>query len=241
MKKMHISLRLKEITKYISKASFFADIGSDHAYLPAYVCLNDLEASAIAGEVNKGPFNKAKAVVNTYQLENRIDVRLGDGLAVLEENEPDTLIIAGMGGKLIESILSTDLNKTLKINKLILQPNLDADRLRKWFVKNNYNLINEKMIEENNHFYEILVAEKTNKIAVYNKDTNFEKQVYFGPFLLKERSLEFLEKWAEEKKNHKRILGEMKQAKKINYIKLKQYEEKLNWIEEVLNNESFNK
>lgn len=241
MKKMHISLRLKEITKYISKASFFVDIGSDHAYLPSYVCLNDLEAYAIAGEVNKGPFNKAKEVVSTNGLEDRIDVRLGDGLAVLEEDEPDTLIIAGMGGKLIESILATDLNKTLKINKLILQPNLDAERLRKWFNKYDYNLTNEKIIEENNHFYEILVAEKENGKDIYHENMSFDKQVYFGPHLLKERSSEFIRKWKEEKKNLKWILEEMKQAKEINYIKLNQFEKKLNWVEEVLNNESFNK
>lgn len=241
MKKIQISLRLKEISKYISETSFFADIGSDHAYLPSYVCLNDVTATAIAGEVNKGPFNKAKEVVNTYQLEDRIDVRLGDGLAVLEEDKPDTLIIAGMGGKLIESILSTDLNKTLKTNKLVLQPNLDADRLRKWLIKYNYNLTCEQMVEENNHFYEILVAEKISKADVYYENVSFEKQIYFGPLLLEERSLEFLKKWEEEKENLKRILGEMKQAKEINYIKLKQFQEKLIWIEEVLNNESFNK
>lgn len=241
MKKIQISLRLKEISKYISEASFFADIGSDHAYLPSYVCLNDVTATSIAGEVNKGPFNRAKEVVNSYQLEERIDVRLGDGLAVLEADEPDTIVIAGMGGKLIESILSTDLNKTLKTNKLILQPNLDADRLRKWLIKYNYNLTSEQIVEENNHFYEILIAEKTKKTDVYSESISFEKQIYFGPLLLKERSIEFLKKWEEEKENLIRILGEMKQAKEINYIKLKQFEKKLTWIKEVLNNESFNK
>src|SRR5690625_1476783 len=101
MENIRISVRLKEISKHIPKASFFADIGSDHAYLPSYVCLNDNEATAIAGEVNKRPYNKAKEVVNRFQLNNRIDVRLGDGLSVLESAKPDTLVIAGMGGKLI--------------------------------------------------------------------------------------------------------------------------------------------
>src|SRR5690625_1552744 len=321
MENIRISLRLKEISKHIPKASFFADIGSDHAYLPSYVCLNDEKAIAIDGEVNKGPYNKAKEVVNSFQLNNRIDVRLGDGLSILETDEPDTLVIAGMGGKLIEhlldkdlnktlkinklilqpnvdadllrkwlikynnakevvnsfqlnnridvrlgdglSILETDepdtlviagmggkliehlldkdLNKTLKINKLILQPNVDADLLRKWLIKYNYNLVSEKVIEENTHFYEILVAEKSNKLTVYSESIDFEKQIYFGPLLIKERSVEFIKKWEEEKKKLSRIIKEMKQAKLINHKKVNQFTKKLNWIEEVLSNESCNK
>src|SRR5699024_4192028 len=190
MENIRISLRLKEISKHIPKASFFADIESDHAYLPSYVCLNDEKDIAIAGEVNKGPYNKAKEVVNSFQLNNRIDVRLGDGLSILETDEPDTLVIAGMGGKLIEQLLDKALNKTLKINKLILQPNVDAELLRKWLIKYNYNLVSEKVIEENTHLYEILVAEKSNKLTVYSESIDFEKQIYFGPLLIKERSVE---------------------------------------------------
>src|SRR5690625_791595 len=110
MENIRISLRLKEISKHIPKASFFADIGSDHAYLPSYVWLNDEKAIAIAGEVNKGPYNKAKAGVHSFQLNHRIDVRLGDALPILETGEPDTPVIAGMGGELIEHLLYKDLH-----------------------------------------------------------------------------------------------------------------------------------
>src|SRR5699024_9428827 len=172
---------------------------------------------------------------------NRIDVRLGDGLSILETDEPDTLVIAGMGGKLIEHLLEKDLNITLKINRLILQPNVDADLLRKWLIKYNYNLISEKVIEENTHFYEILVAEKSNKLTVYSESIDLEKQIYFGPLLLKERTVEFIKKWEEERKKLSSIIKEMKQAKLINYKKVSQFTKKLNWIEEVLSNESCNK
>src|SRR5699024_8008857 len=118
MENIRISVRLKEISKHIPKASFFADIGSDHAYLPSYLFLNDEKAIAIAGEVNHGPYNKVKEVVNSLQLNNRIDVRLVDGLSILETDEPDTLVKAGMIGKLIEYLLEKDLNKTFKTNKL---------------------------------------------------------------------------------------------------------------------------
>ena len=167
MEKLIISHRLKEIAKHLNKGVFFADIGSDHAYLPSFVCLNDPLATCIAGEVNEGPFNQAKEVVAKYHLEDRIDVRLGDGLAVLKDSTPEAIVIAGMGGKLIESILLSDLNKTKNINQLILQPNIDAHRLRQWFLNHNYQLEDELVIEENNHYYEILIAKKTSKVELY--------------------------------------------------------------------------
>lgn len=240
MENLHISLRLKEIAKYISKGSYFADIGSDHAYLPTYVCSKDATAKAIAGEVNQGPFNNAQDIVKTYNLTKQIDVRLGDGLNVLQTDLPDTIVIAGMGGKLIERILTDNLTQTLQVNKLILQPNIDAGRLRKWFVEHDYHLTHEEIIEENDHFYEILVAEKVMHENVYDSSIDQAKQIYFGPLLLKKRSAAFLKKWELEKINLKRIINDMKQAKQINELKLNQFKTKLNWIEEVLNNESNN-
>ncbi len=241
METLHISSRLKKIAKYIAKGSYFADIGSDHAYLPTYVCLNDPTSKAIAGEVNQGPFQNAQDVVNMYDLTKQIDVRLGDGLDVLHTDLPDTLVIAGMGGKLIERILTDNLHQTLQINKLILQPNIDADRLRKWFIEQNYYLTHEEIVEENDHFYEILVAEQIEHENVYDASIDQAKQIYFGPLLLKERSTEFLKKWQLEKTNLQRIIKDMKQAKQINELKLNQFKNKLNWIEEVLNYESDNK
>src|SRR5690625_4730954 len=102
---MKISKRLEVIASFLTEGSRFADIGTDHAYLPCYICINDQEASAIAGEKNKGPYEQAKKNVQRYQLEERIEVRLGDGLEVLEDAQITELIIAGMGGPLIVDIL----------------------------------------------------------------------------------------------------------------------------------------
>src|SRR5690625_7288871 len=71
--------RLKTLSFYLSQGAKFADIGSDHALLPIYTCLNDSKAIGIAGEVNKGPYERAKDNVKQYQLSHVIDVRLGNG------------------------------------------------------------------------------------------------------------------------------------------------------------------
>lgn len=101
-----LSERLQKIAKYLEDPVIFADIGSDHAYLPCYVCLHNNQAKAIAGEINKGPFLRAKQTVREYQLTAQIEVRKGNGLDVIEPGEVNQITIAGMGGKLIRDILT---------------------------------------------------------------------------------------------------------------------------------------
>lgn len=100
---------------------------------------------AIAGEVADGPLLAAKSSVKAYQFEQFIDVRKGDGLAVLKETDSvDCITIAGMGGALISSILDNGKEKLHKVRRLILQPNLAADQIRLWLLNHNWKLVKEK-------------------------------------------------------------------------------------------------
>ena len=91
---------------FILKEGTLADIGSDHAYLPIYAIQNKICNSAIAGEVIKGPYKAALNNVAENNLGDSIEVRLGDGLAVINhDDEIDNITICGMGGPLIAKIL----------------------------------------------------------------------------------------------------------------------------------------
>lgn len=230
----HISKRLQLIASFIPEGAYFADIGSDHAYLPTYFCLHDEQARAIAGEVNEGPFNRAKAVVESYRLTDVIDVRLGNGLNVLHNEQIDCVIIAGMGGSLMTSILEDGKHKLKNVNRLILQPNIDEYSVRKWLLENNYKLIKEHIICENTHFYEILVAVlDDNEENVYDK-AKIEKQLLFGPFLLNEKSTPFIKKWESQYKKINWTINEMNKAREPNINKINSFKRQLTWIKEVL-------
>ena len=105
MNDIRLSARLIRVADFVQKGVKVADIGSDHAYLPCYLCLRDKVTTVIAGELNEGPYQLAQNQVQRFGLEDRIDERRGNGLQVLRAGEVDVVTIAGMGGGLISKIL----------------------------------------------------------------------------------------------------------------------------------------
>lgn len=233
---INLSKRLKTIASFLPRGAYFADIGSDHGYLPCYVCLHDRDARALAGEVNEGPYKSACETVNTYHLQEQIQVKLGDGLEVLKNEPIKQVVIAGMGGSLITQILKDGKKYLTHVDRIIVQPNIGEKNVRKWFLDNDFTIINEVIVEENKHSYEIIVAEQGVKDPIYSKEM-LEKQLLFGPFLLQEKSPDFLNKWALQKEKLQQIILQMKQAAIQNKAKIAQLEQELHWIEEVIHDE----
>ncbi|WP_079708478.1 tRNA (adenine(22)-N(1))-methyltransferase [Paraliobacillus ryukyuensis] len=228
-----LSKRLQLVAHYLPQHANFVDVGSDHAYLPSYVCSQDLQARAIAGEINEGPYLSAKQHVAAFGLTDQIEVIQGDGLSVIEGRLVDQVVIAGMGGTLIRSILQQGATKLFHVSRIIAQPNVDAPEVRQWFYQNNYQLVAEEIIKEDGHIYEILVADKGDPTTPYDKN-QLERQLFFGPYLLQEKTAIFIEKWKAEKNKRERIVTQMHQAKVINYEKINMFLNEIKIIEEVL-------
>lgn len=215
----HLSARLACVASLVSAGARVADIGSDHAYLPAALVLDGKIDFAIAGEVVKGPYENAVHEIKDHQLEGQVIPRLADGLAAIEPaDKVDTITIAGMGGSLIASILEKDKNKLTGIKRLVLQPNVGESQLREWLMNNHYQIMNEKIIEEDNHIYEIIVAEPSVVPFRYSK-----YELDFGPFLLENKGPIFRKKWQEYLQREAHVIDQMQKAqqpplKKINEI-----------------------
>ncbi|WP_246049991.1 tRNA (adenine(22)-N(1))-methyltransferase [Aquibacillus sediminis] len=231
-----LSKRLELVASYLNEKGVFADIGSDHAYLPCYVCLRDPKIAAIAGELNEGPYQSARSTVQELGLETRVEVRKGNGLEVIHPNEVDQVVIAGMGGALIADILEQGKDKLGKVERIITQPNVDADALRRWFYYNNFVLIDEQIIEESGHIYEVLVADAGKKPTPYSK-YNLQAELLFGPFLMKQKSAPFIKKWKIEKQKRVHALEQMEKAKVPNQAKMNQFQSEIKTIEEVIGND----
>ena len=215
----HLSARLACVASLVPAGARVADIGSDHAYLPAALVLDGKIDFAIAGEVVKGPYENAVHEIKDHQLEGKVIPRLADGLAAIEPaDKVDTITIAGMGGSLIASILEKDNNKLTGIKRLVLQPNVGESQLREWLMNNHYQIMTEKIIEEDNHIYEIIVAEPSVVPFRYSK-----YELDFGPFLLENKGPIFKKKWQEYLQREAHVIDQMQKAqqppvKKINEI-----------------------
>ena len=187
-----ISKRLEMVASFVPQGAVILDVGSDHAYLPIELVERGQIETAIAGEVVEGPYQSAVKNVESHGLKEKIQVRLANGLAAFEEEDQVTVItIAGMGGRLIATILEEGLDKLSNIQRLILQPNNREDDLRIWLQDNGFQIVAESILEEAGKFYEILVVE-AGKMELSASD------VRFGPFLSKEVSPVFVQKWQKE-------------------------------------------
>jgi len=232
-----ISDRLKTIADYVKKGSIVADIGSDHAYLPTYLVQTGIAKRAVAGEVNVGPWESAQNQVRAAGLSDKIDVRLGNGLAVLHEHDQvDTVCIAGMGGTLISSILETGKHSLRNVGHLILQPNVAEKNVREWLYQNGWELKDETILKEDGIIYEILSAERGQPSLPYQQGLwTIEQWFEIGPFLWKQASEVLREKWLNEKQKAAQVLHNLDNAKSEEaQVKREEVNKRIKWIEEVL-------
>ena len=198
-----ISKRLELVASFVPQGAILLDVGSDHAYLPIELIERGQIESAIAGEVVEGPYQSAVKNVEAHGLKEKIQVRLANGLAAFEEADQVSVItIAGMGGRLIARILEEGLDKLANVERLILQPNNREDDLRIWLQDHGFEIVAESILEESGKFYEILVVE-AGQMKLSSSD------VRFGPFLSKEVSPVFVQKWQKEAEKLEFALGQI--------------------------------
>lgn len=233
MNELKLSKRLETVASYIPKGAILADIGSDHAYLPCYSYLNGLIIQGVAGEITEGPLKSAKEQVRKSELEDKIDVRKGNGLEVISPNEVTCISIAGMGGSLIRTILDEGKEKLEGVGRLILQPNIGSHRVREWLIEHEWELVTETILEEDGKIYEVLVAEKGNPKKPY---TNLEAGLLVGPFLMKEKNEVFVKKWTNEMKHWYKIVAQLDKAEASveNNVRKKELVQNIEIVKEVL-------
>ena len=229
----HLSKRLQKVAEFVPKNARIADIGSDHAYLPVNLALNHIIDFGIAGEVVRGPYENAYNEIKAQNLEHAIIPRLADGLAaILPSDKIDTITICGMGGTLIRKILNEGKEKLVNHPLLILQPNVGSDVLRQWLFEHQYEITNEVILDEDQHIYEILVAQYNPQVKSLSPE-----DLQFGVYLRHEKNAAYIKKWQKEIQKNNDAIEQMKKAKKVPLNRIKELENKNQYIKEVLNND----
>ncbi len=150
--------RLQLLADQIKQDETMADIGTDHGFLPIYLWESEISPKVIMADISPGSLQKARA--NCFELypDEKFDLRLGNGIQILENGEVDAVVIAGMGGKLMTEILGEDMEKTKSFKKLILQPRNGQAKLRSWLIENGFSIIKESLVRENKYICEIITV-----------------------------------------------------------------------------------
>ena len=140
------------------QGAYFADIGTDHGYLPVYLVLTGRVSRALAADINSGPLARAVQTIEKYGAAGQIDVQLSDGLTGVDPAVTD-IAVAGMGGELIANILKQAEWTQDPTKRLILQPMTQDAFLRRFLAENGYTVTKETVAEEGMHLYVIMQAE----------------------------------------------------------------------------------
>jgi tRNA (adenine22-N1)-methyltransferase len=154
-KKLELTPRLQLLADWVPQGAKLADIGTDHGYLPVWLSLQGRLSSAVASDLRKGPLEHAKETGRTYGAQN-IDYRLGNGLEGVRPEEADVIVIAGMGGETISSILeaapwTADGNHTL-----LLAPHTKAEELREYLMEHGFEIRKEALVYDRGTIYPVM-------------------------------------------------------------------------------------
>lgn len=207
---MKLSKRLEAVADYVTEGSKICDVGTDHGFLPIELVKSGKIQYAIAMDINNGPLERAVRHVAECQLEDRIECRISDGLDRLNQEEADCAVIAGMGGDLISEIINRCPDK---VNELILSPHTHYETVRRTLRKNRFRIIAEKMIIEDNKFYLIIKAKKSDSYSEMNNNgccSSLDIYDYFGEYLIKNKN-EILIKYLLHEEEKYRIIPQKSQ------------------------------
>lgn len=174
-KEFQLTERMQMIASHAGRGEVTADVGTDHGYIPIWLLLNGITDRVILSDVNQGPLDKAASNFEKWLPGVRPDLRLGSGLSVLSPGEAQNIIIAGMGGILIRTLLEDDPEVFFSADRLIFQPRTHSHTLRSYLRSLDEFLITEEEIAlEAGRFCEIITL--TSRRIASEEDLQKEQQ-----------------------------------------------------------------
>lgn len=153
-----LSKRLETVISMVSSGNRVCDVGCDHGYVCIALVQRGISPFALAMDVNKGPLERAKEHIEFFGLSAEINIRLSDGLKEYMPGEADSLIIAGMGGRLMVNILCENINNTRDFKELILSPQSEIPEVRMFLSEQGFMIVDEAMVLEDGQYYTVIKA-----------------------------------------------------------------------------------
>ena len=231
---INISDRLKTVAQLVLKeqSNGIIDVGCDHALLDIYLLQNNNNLRIVASDLREKPLENAKKNIEKYSFLNKIELKLQDGLGILDDYI-DTIIIAGMGEDTIRDILIKGkrylkqyllLCSILKqIKRIVISSNSKFPLVRKEINSLGFVINDERIVYEEDKYYIIMEFIKGNK--EYNNE-----ELFFGPILLNNKDEMFYKYYNYIKSVDEKILGSLP----IEHDKRNNIEEEIKMLDKYL-------
>ena len=154
--KLPISKRLLCCASMVQPGSRVADIGTDHGYLGIYLLQSGAARHVIACDLRKDPLENARRNAKLFGVDGEMELRLSDGLEKIRPDEVDTVVMAGMGGDLIQKILSQCPWRKREGLQFILQPQSAGNVLRRWLCEDGFEIQCEEPVQDGHFLYTVM-------------------------------------------------------------------------------------
>ena len=185
MEAVSLSNRLQTVADMVTGRRV-ADIGCDHGFVSIYLVQAKKADHVLAADVRPGPLSRAQQHIKEVQLTPYIETRLSDGLAgVTPEDRVDTVILAGMGGRLMRRILG-ELDR-LPVQELVLQPQSELEHVRRYVYEHGWTIAEEKMLVDAGKYYVVLNVDVGSRDNSHTPEMD-EIYLKYGYYLIQSHS-----------------------------------------------------
>ena len=155
---IHLTPRLLAVAECVPMGARVIDVGTDHAMVPVWLAQEVIAKHIWAADLREGPLRNASALIERTNTNTRIELRLTNGLQGFGPEDGDTIIMAGMGGETMISILSEASKWLQQGGLLILQPQTKQAELRRWLSENRFSIQREMLVEDHGRIYSYMTV-----------------------------------------------------------------------------------
>ena len=194
-----LSNRLKKIAELVDFGARVIDVGTDHGYVPNFLCEKKISRDIIATDISKNSLEKSIELTREMDNEKYIRNILANG--IVKENR-DNIIIAGLGGIQIAEIILNSIEISKSAKKLILQPMQKTNILRRELNNMGFEIIDEEIIFEDDRYFEIILARYSGQIKKLE-----EVDFYFSKSLMEKKDKVYLDFLRERQRELEKILS----------------------------------
>lgn len=168
---MQLSNRLQMAASLIGEGYMLVDVGTDHGYVPIALMEQGKISGAYALDIHPGPLERAMTHIQQGGWNEKIIPVQSNGLRGLSAEKivsPAALLIAGMGGGLMISILEDSWDKVQRFERIVLSPHSDVENVRRFLYSKHMYIVQEEMLKEDGKYYSFFVC-INNKQSQYNQ------------------------------------------------------------------------